>query len=57
MCVTALGCDVVFPITALPSWGQSIAPPLPITYWLEVVRRAIQPGAGISAVSGLAAYS
>jgi len=50
-------CGVVFPITALPSWGQSIALSLPITYWLEVVRRAMQPGMGISAVSGLAAYS
>jgi ABC-2 type transport system permease protein len=52
-----LFCGVVFPITALPSWGQYIALSLPITYWLEVVRRAIQPGTGISAVSGLAAYS
>jgi len=52
-----LFCGVVFPITALPSWGQSIGLSLPITYWLEVVRRAIQPGTGIGAVSGLSAYS
>jgi len=52
-----LFCGVVFPITALPSWGQSIAMLVPITYWLEVVRRAVQPNLGIGTISGLSGYS
>ena len=52
-----LFCGVVFPIAVLPSWGQPIGLALPITYWLEVVRRAIQPSAGIGAVSGLGPFS
>ena len=34
---------VVFPITVLPSWAQSISKFLPVTYWMEVVRRAMEP--------------
>ncbi len=34
---------VVFPITALPSWAQSISMVLPITYWMEAVRRGLMP--------------
>jgi ABC-2 type transport system permease protein len=34
---------VVFPITILPSWAQTISQYLPVTYWMEVVRRAIEP--------------
>ncbi len=52
-----LFCGVVFPITILPVWGQSIGLLIPITHWLEIVRRAIQPEAGMGAVSGLQAYS
>ena len=36
---------VVFPITILPAWAQSISKVLPVTYWMEAVRRAIEPGA------------
>ena len=35
---------VVFPITILPEWVQSISRVLPVTYWMEVVRRALEPG-------------
>jgi ABC-type polysaccharide/polyol phosphate export permease len=35
---------VIFPITALPGWAQSISKVLPITYWMEAVRRALAPG-------------
>jgi ABC-2 type transport system permease protein len=36
---------VVFPITALPLWAQSISKVLPVTYWMDSMRRAIMPGA------------
>lgn len=35
---------VVFPITILPTWAQSISRVLPVTYWMETVRRALEPG-------------
>jgi ABC-2 type transport system permease protein len=38
-----LFCGVTFPITFLPGWAQSIGQAIPITYWLEVVRRAVLP--------------
>jgi ABC-2 type transport system permease protein len=34
---------VVFPITILPTWAQSISRVLPVTYWMEAVRRALEP--------------
>ncbi|MCK5547595.1 MAG: ABC transporter permease [Thermoplasmata archaeon] len=36
-----LFCGVIFPISVLPGWGQSIAMALPTTYWLELVRRSM----------------
>jgi ABC-2 type transport system permease protein len=35
---------VIFPITILPSWAQSISKFLPVTYWMEGVRRGLEPG-------------
>jgi ABC-2 type transport system permease protein len=51
-----LFCGVVFPILVLPDWGQAIGKVIPITYWLELVRRSLQPGSGVSAVGGLSNY-
>ena len=51
-----LFCGVTFPITFLPTWGQVIGLTIPITYWLEVVRRAVLPS-DLQWDSGLAAYS
>ncbi len=34
---------VIFPITALPGWAQSISKVLPITYWMDSMRRALMP--------------
>jgi len=51
-----LFCGVTFPITFLPIWGQAIGLAIPITYWLEVVRRAVLP-ADLQWDSGLSAYS
>lgn len=36
-----LFCGVVFPISVLPNWCRSFSLYLPITYWLEAIRRAI----------------
>jgi ABC-2 type transport system permease protein len=36
-----LFCGVVFPISVLPNWCRSFSLFLPITYWLEAIRRAI----------------
>jgi ABC-2 type transport system permease protein len=52
-----LFCGVVFPILVLPDWGQAVGKAIPITYWLELVRRSLQPGSGVSAIGGLSAYS
>ncbi len=35
---------VVFPITILPTWVQPVSKILPVTYWMESVRRAVEPG-------------
>lgn len=35
---------VIFPITILPTWAQPISELLPITYWMEAMRRALEPG-------------
>lgn len=35
---------VIFPITILPTWAQSISKILPVTYWMEAMRRGLEPG-------------
>jgi ABC-2 type transport system permease protein len=52
-----LFCGTVFPLTVLPIWGQVIGLSIPITYWLELVRRSLYPGGGIEAISGLGEFS
>jgi ABC-2 type transport system permease protein len=52
-----LFCGTVFPLTVLPGWGQAIGLSIPITYWLELVRRSLYPGGGIEAISGLGGFS
>jgi ABC-2 type transport system permease protein len=48
-----LFCGVVFPVSILPSWGVTFARILPITYWLELVRRSLDLGVGMdSALAG-----
>lgn len=36
---------IIFPITALPTWAQSISKALPVTYWMDSMRRALMPEA------------
>ncbi len=53
-----LFCGVVFPISTLPAWGVSFAKILPITYWLDLVRRVLDLGADIDpALSGVSTGS
>jgi ABC-2 type transport system permease protein len=52
-----LFCGTVFPLVVLPAWGQAIGKVIPITYWLELVRRSLYPGNGIEALSGLQEFS
>ena len=52
-----LFCGVIFPLTVLPDWGRAAGQVIPITYWLEITRRAMLPGSGISTVSGLGDFS
>jgi ABC-2 type transport system permease protein len=46
---------VIFPITVLPTWAQSISKLLPITYWMEAMRRGLEPGviAALGSKTGL----
>lgn len=46
----------VFPQTALPAWLQSVGLGLPVTYWLELLRRALI-GDGASAFNTWASWS
>lgn len=50
---------VIFPITILPGWAQVISKLLPVTYWMEALRRGISPEmmAALPGSSGLEAMS
>jgi len=49
---------VVFPITILPTWAQGVSKVLPVTYWMETVRRGLMPEAmsGLPGGSGLEGF-
>jgi len=50
-----LFCGVIFPLSVLPGWGQSVGKALPITYWLEALRHLVLPGSQMGLVdTGLA---
>ncbi len=46
----------VFPLTILPAWLQPVGFLMPMTYWLELLRRALL-GPGVTAFPTLAAFS
>lgn len=50
---------VIFPITVLPDWAQTISKFLPVTYWMEGVRRGLEPGvvSALGPQTGLAGFS
>jgi ABC-2 type transport system permease protein len=39
-------CGVVFPLDVLPGWLQTISRGVPMTYWLEAIRRALLGSGG-----------
>jgi len=49
----------VFPITILPGWGQTVSKFLPVTYWMEGVRRGLEPQvvATLQGTTGLSEFS
>jgi ABC-2 type transport system permease protein len=49
-----LACGAIYPIDILPVWLQYISKILPLTYWLELVRRAVL---GKSISTALGGYS
>jgi ABC-2 type transport system permease protein len=49
-----LACGAIYPIDILPVWLQYISKALPLTYWLELVRRSVL---GKSVSSTLGGYS
>ena len=50
---------VIFPITILPGWAQSVSKLLPVTYWMEAIRRGLEPAvmANLPGSSGLQDFS
>ncbi len=48
-------CGVLFPLTVLPPWGQTIGRAIPLTYWFDITRRLILPPNNIP--TGLGQYS
>jgi len=50
---------VIFPITILPDWAQSISKFLPVTYWMEGVRRGLEPGVitALGPTTGMQSFS
>jgi len=47
-----LACGAIYPIDILPVWLQYISKVLPLTYWLELVRRAVLGKSMSTALSG-----
>ncbi|HEV8338207.1 MAG TPA: ABC transporter permease [bacterium] len=48
-----LVCGAVFPITVLPDWLEPLARIIPITYWLEAMRRGLLPPGGVRSLPGM----
>ena len=50
---------VIFPITVLPEWAQEISQVLPVTYWMEALRRGLSPDllAALPGTTGLEGFS
>ncbi len=45
-----LFCGVLFPLSALPGWGQAVGKALPLTYWFEITRRLVLPPAYLNQI-------
>ena len=36
-------CGVLFPLSVLPAWAQSVGQAIPLTYWFDITRRVLVP--------------
>jgi len=48
-----LACGAIFPIDILPGWLQGLSKVLPLTYWLEAIRRSLLGGSMSATLSGI----
>ncbi len=50
---------VIFPITILPGWAQVVSKFLPVTYWMEGMRRGLEPGVvtSMGVATGMSGFS
>jgi len=48
-----LVCGAVFPISVLPDWLEPVARSIPITYWLEAMRRGLLPPGAVRSLPAL----
>jgi len=51
-----LACGAIYPIDILPIWLQYLSKALPLTYWLELTRRAILGRSSSSTLSGFSNF-
>ncbi len=49
-----LACGAIFPIDILPVWLQALSKVLPLTYWLEAIRRSLLGVSMSTSLSGIA---
>jgi len=40
-------CGVLFPLSVLPGWGQTVGRAIPLTYWFDITRRLLTPTLGV----------
>ncbi|OGS61137.1 MAG: hypothetical protein A3K59_04625 [Euryarchaeota archaeon RBG_19FT_COMBO_69_17] len=40
-------CAVLYPLSVLPGWAQTIGRGIPLTYWFDITRRILSPTTGI----------
>ncbi|HEV8595690.1 MAG TPA: ABC transporter permease [Thermoplasmata archaeon] len=49
-----LFCGVLFPLSVLPAWGQTVGKAIPLTYWFEILRRLLMPQSMRDLISSVA---
>jgi len=40
-------CGVLFPLSVVPGWGQTVGRAIPLTYWFDITRRLLTPTLGV----------
>ncbi len=52
-----LFCGAIFPLSVLPDWMRPVGLAIPVTYWLELIRRSLIGPAAVTAFPTLATYT